>query len=182
MLDDRRTNSNSFVPGLSSCSWNHGSTWSWENPAFVLPMLVVANFGCCKRPCCFSSCRNEEPCRPWYQNVLSPHRMLGLMFVMGMYDTTLNEEKLVKEAQTFLTTESVKKAIKTINYCAKVPHQALQLMLLVNALGLGKGNEEFETTAEPSWTHGFSLNAHWTPVCNRWFDLPSASCSASSTT
>ena len=86
---------------------------------------------------------------------LSPHRMLGLMFVMGMYDTTLNEKVGEEEAQTFLTTESVKKAIKTINYCAKVPHQALQLMLLVNALGLGKGNEEFETTAEPSWTHGF---------------------------
>jgi len=81
--------------------------------------------------------------------------MLGLMFVMGMYDTTLNEKVGEEEAQTFLTTESVKKAIKTINCCAKVPHQALQLMLLVNALGLGKGNEEFETTAEPSWTHGF---------------------------
>ena len=28
-------------------------------------------------------------------------------------------------------------------------------MLLVNALGLGKGDEESETTAEPSWMHGF---------------------------
>ena len=51
---------------------------------------------------------------------LSPHRMLGLMFVMGMYDTTLKERVGEEEAQTFLTHEHVKKAIKTINCCAKV--------------------------------------------------------------
>jgi hypothetical protein len=86
---------------------------------------------------------------------LSPHRMLGLMFVMGMYDTALNERVGEEEAQAFLTHEHVKKAIKTINCCAKVPHQALQLMLLVNALGLGKGDDDFEATEEFSWMYGF---------------------------
>ena len=86
---------------------------------------------------------------------LSQHRMLGLMFVMGMHDTTLHERVGEEEAQTFLTQDHVKKAIKTINCCAKVPHQALQLMLLVNALGLGKGDDGTATSNDSSWMYGF---------------------------
>ena len=48
----------------------------------------------------------------------------------------------------------MKKAIKTINCCAKVPHQALQLMLLVNALDLSKGDDD-AMSDNSSWMRGF---------------------------
>ena len=99
---------------------------------------------------------------------LSPHRTLGLMHVMGMYDATLNERVGEEGAQTFLTQDNVKKAIKTINCCAKVPHQALHLMLLVNALGLGKGEDEnVETAEKPTWLHAL-LDGYRRCLCVGW--------------